>query len=48
MMTTSQAQTAPKPAELSDELAPSELFRGYVLIPLSEFGQSLDSPKLDT
>ena len=35
-------------AELSDELAPSELFRGYILIPLSEFGQSLDSPNLDT
>ena len=47
-MTTSQTQAAPKQAELSDELAPSELFRGYILIPLSEFGQSLDSPNLDT
>ncbi len=47
-MTTSQAQTALEPAELCDELGPSELFRGYVLIPLSEFGQSLDSPSLDS
>lgn len=46
-MTTTQAQTSPQPAEVSDQLAPAEWFRGYLLIPLSEFGQSLDSPDLD-
>lgn len=46
-MTTTQTQTPPKPAEISEDMMPAEWFRGYVLIPLSEFGQSLDSPKLD-
>jgi Uma2 family endonuclease len=46
-MTTTQAQTPPQPAEISEDLTPAEWFRGYILLPLSEFGQSLDSPKLD-
>ena len=47
-MTTTPAKTPPQTAEISDDLAPMEWFRGYILIPLSEFGQSLDSPDLDT
>jgi Uma2 family endonuclease len=42
-----QAQPPQQPAELSDELTPAEWFRGYFLLPLSEFGQSLDNPELD-
>ncbi len=45
-MTATPAKTPPQTAEISDDLAPMEWFRGYILIPLSEFGQSLDSPDL--
>ncbi len=46
-MTTTRTKTPPQPAEISDELTPAEWFRGYILLPLSEFGQSLDNPNLD-
>ena len=46
-MTTLQTQLPPQPAEISDDLAAAEWFRGYFMIPLSEFGQSLDNPTLD-
>ena len=42
-MTTPQVQTAP--AVVVNDPEPSDGFRGYLLIPLSEFGQSLDSPR---
>ena len=29
-------------------MEPADGFRGYILIPLAEFGQSLDNPDLDT
>ena len=44
-MTTPQVQTAP--AVVVNDPEPSDGFRGYLLIPLSEFGQSLDSLDLD-
>lgn len=47
-MSTAQTHTPPRQSKSTDDLAPSELFRGYFLIPLSEFGQSLDSPNLDS
>lgn len=48
-MTTAQTQTAPAPAVVVDDDAePAGSFRGYILIPLAEFGQSLGSPDLDT
>ena len=46
-MTTLQTQFPPQPAEVSDDLTAAEWFRGYFMIPLSEFGQSLDNPTLD-
>ena len=45
-MTTVQTQTAP--AVVMDDVEPIGGFQGYILIPLSEFSQSLDSPGLDT
>ena len=45
--TTTRAQTSPHTVDVSGQLAPTEWFRGFILIPLSEFGQSLDSPDLD-
>ena len=44
-MTTTQTPARPAPID-APELNP--YFRGYLLIPLSEFGQSLDNPDLDT
>jgi Uma2 family endonuclease len=44
-MTTAQ-KPAPPSALDDTQLTPG--FRGYILIPLAEFGQSLDSPDLDT
>ncbi len=41
------AQTAMPPAVVVDDMEPADGFRGYFLIPLAEFGQSLDSPNLD-
>lgn len=46
-MTTAQPQMPPHTVEIADDLALGERFPGYFLIPLSEFGQSLDSPDLD-
>lgn len=46
-MTTAQTQTALAPAVVVDDVEPASSFRGYILIPLSEFGQSLDSLGLD-
>ena len=46
-MTAAQPQVPPHPAEIADDLALGERFPGYFLIPLSEFGKSLDSPDLD-
>ncbi len=44
-MTTAQTSTAP--AGVVDDTEPIPGFPGYFLIPLAEFGQSLDSPDLD-
>ena len=46
-MTTAQTQTALAPAVVIDDVEPIDGFRGYILIPLAEFGQSLDSASLD-
>ena len=46
-MTTLQAQTVPATAVVIDDTAPDVGFLGYILIPLAEFGQALDSPGLD-
>ena len=46
-MTTAQTQTALAPAVVIDDVDPIDGFRGYILIPLAEFGQSLDSASLD-
>ncbi len=45
-MATARTQTAP--AVGIDDMEPSDGSRGYILIPLAEFGQSLDNPDLDT
>ena len=47
-MTTTRTQKPTGSTGTSDDLAPSEWFRGYLLIPLAEFGQSLDDPDLDS
>ena len=44
-MTTTQAPAAPHIGSMGVKAASD--FNGYVLIPLAEFGQSLDSPDLD-
>ncbi len=46
-MTTLKPQTRPAPEATRTVRKPSD-FQGYVLIPLSEFGLSLDSPGLGT
>ena len=46
-MTTAKPDAPPAPAVVVDDPEPSDGFRGYVLIPLAEFGQSLDNPDLD-
>ena len=46
-MTTLKPQTRPAPESARTVRKPSD-FQGYVLIPLSEFGLSLDSPGLGT
>ena len=46
-MTTVKPVAPPAPAVVVDDPEPSDGFRGYILIPLAEFGQSLDSPDLD-
>ena len=46
-MTTLKPQTRPAPEAARTVRKPSD-FQGYVLIPLSEFGLSLDSPELGT
>ena len=43
-MTTAQTSALRTPVDLPDS---DPQFRGYLLIPLAEFGQSLDSPDLD-
>ena len=45
-MTTLKPQTRPSPEAARTVRMPSD-FQGYVLIPLAEFGLSLDSPELD-
>ena len=47
-MTTTQTQQPIESTGAPEDLAPSEWFRGYLLIPLAEFGQSLDSESLDS
>ena len=41
------AQTPAAPAVVIDDMETTGGFRGYILIPLGEFGQSLDNPGLD-
>ena len=42
------ARTPAAAAVVIDDMEPADGFRGYILIPLVEFGQSLDNPDLDT
>ena len=44
-MVTTRTPTAPSVG--IDDMEPSDGSRGYILIPLAEFGQSLDNPDLD-
>ncbi len=46
-MTTAQPQALPTPAVVIADMEPAPGFPGYFLLPLAEFGQSLDSPGLD-
>ncbi len=46
-MTTAQPQAPPTPAVVIADMEPVPGFPGYFLLPLAEFGQSLDSPGLD-
>ena len=45
-MTTTQTPAAP--GIVNDDMETADGSRGYILIPLAEFGQSLDNPNLDT
>ena len=42
------AQTTTASAVIIDDMKTADRSRGYILIPLAEFGQSLDNPDLDT